>query len=111
MVTIAVRVRPPPAEDGATISPTSASLRSTVPSNGARTLVYSRFASATLSCAWAVLSPATSASTRVCAFSRSTADSTCCSRSARARSKSRRAWARSTVSRPTSALAASTAAA
>src|SRR5207249_9719290 len=36
MVTIAVRVRPPPAEAGATISPTSASLRSTVPSNGAR---------------------------------------------------------------------------
>jgi hypothetical protein len=31
MVTIAVRVSPPPAEDGATISPTSASFRSTVP--------------------------------------------------------------------------------
>src|ERR1043166_6163310 len=36
MVTIAVRVRPPPAEEGATISPTSASFRSTVPENGAR---------------------------------------------------------------------------
>ncbi len=44
MVTMAVRVSPPPADEGATISPTSASLRSTVPSNGARTRVFSRFA-------------------------------------------------------------------
>ena len=44
MVTIAVRVRPPPADDGATISPTSASRRSTVPLNGARTRVFSRLA-------------------------------------------------------------------
>ena len=43
IVTTAPRVSPPPT-DGATTSPTSASLRSTVPVNGARMYVFSRFA-------------------------------------------------------------------
>ena len=45
IVTTAPRVSPPPT-DGATTSPTSASLRSTVPVNGARITVFSRLASA-----------------------------------------------------------------
>ena len=50
IVTTAPRVRPPPTE-GATTSPTSASLRSTVPVNGARMMVFSLLA-------WARRSPA-----------------------------------------------------
>src|SRR5919106_251540 len=50
MVTTAPRVRPPPT-DGATTSPTSASLRRTVPVNGARMTVFSLLA-------WARRSPA-----------------------------------------------------
>ena len=46
MVTTAPRVRPPPVATGATTSPTSASFRSTVPSNGARMEVFSRLARA-----------------------------------------------------------------
>src|SRR5689334_24019207 len=42
MVAIPVRVEPPPAELGETISPTCASLETTMPAKGARTVQLSR---------------------------------------------------------------------
>ncbi len=105
MVTIAVRVSPPPAAAGATISPTSASLRSTVPSKGARMRVFSRLTSACWTWARAALRCASSTSTRVRAFSSSAADNTCRSASACARSRSRCAWPSCASTWPTFARA------
>ena len=91
MVTIAVRVSPPPAEDGATISPTSASFLKTVPVNGARTRVFSSVASASFACARAAFACATLTSSLVCALSRSASETTFCARSDWARLRSRSA--------------------
>ena len=103
MVTTAPRVRPPPTE-GATTSPTSASLRSTVPVNGARTSVLSRLACAKRSPASADSTRAAAARTRASACAaRASAPSTSCAdtssefsaRMSRSRRASRWSWSRS----------------
>ena len=55
MVTMPVRVSPPPAAEGATISPTWATFTVTMPAKGARTMV-------SFSAAWAKRTPATATS-------------------------------------------------
>ncbi len=103
IVTTAPRVKPPPTL-GATTSPTSASLRSTVPVNGARMIVFSLLATARRTPASATRCRAAAAFTRAsaCAARLSPFSSSCgetrfafCVRTSRRRLVSRTAWSRS----------------
>ena len=80
IVPMPVRVKPPPAETGDTISPGCASFEITTPANGARMIVLSRFVrssaicrSATCTCSRAARMRASSESTAARAASTSAA--------------------------------------
>ena len=92
-VPMPVRVKPPPADSGETISPGCAALAITTPENGARTTVWSRLMSLTRSCSlatwalrWATARCARRASRWAMACSYCARDTSCCRTSASRRS-------------------------